>query len=135
LIWGASFNVGLWLASLFRFQPEPELMAGAPLYTQLHVFLAFTFLAYFPFTKLVHAWTLPVNYLVRPYQSMRTSARKFQRSFELRLRSDTSVLTYSIVTVFVLLLALGFLLPTPGRPRGTARAATDTSQAALVDLP
>lgn len=121
-IWGASFNAGLWLASLFRFQPEPELMVGAPLYTQLHVFLAFAFLAYFPFTKLVHAWTLPINYLVRPYQSMRGLTRKFQRRFELMLRTDTSVLLYSAGTIFLLLLGTGLVLRTPTLPGGAPTA-------------
>lgn len=138
-IWGASFNAGLWLASVFRFQPQPELMEGAPVYTQLHVFFALTLFAYFPFTKLVHAWTLPVNYLVRPYQSMRTAKRKFQRRFEWKLRTDTSMLLYSVTTVLLLLLATGFLLRTPTLPRvamGTAaEAATMTLEPSVTDLP
>lgn len=141
-IWGASFNAGLWLASLFRFQPQPELMAGAPLYTRLHIGLALAFLAYFPFTKLVHAWTLPVNYLVRPYQSMRTATRKFQRRFEWALRTDTSMLLYSATTVFLLLLATGFLLRTPGLPKlalgvgaqaASVEKGTAAGQSAVVD--
>lgn len=122
LIWGAAFNGGLWLASLFRFQPEPELMAVAPLYTQIHLVLAMTFFAYFPFTKLVHAWTYPVNYFVRPYQSMRTSVRKYQRRFELALRTDSSMLLYSVGTVLLLSLAVGFLLRTPNSPPGVRAA-------------
>jgi len=138
-IWGASYNAGLWLASLFRFQPEPELMVGAPLYTQLHVGLAFAFLAYFPFTKLVHAWTLPVNYLVRPYQSMRGVSRKFQRRFELLLRTDTSVLLYSVGAIVLLLLGTGLVLRVPTLPVGAEIAppsavVTEGSPAAVTAL-
>lgn len=131
LIWGAAFNGGLWLASLFRFQPDPELMAGAPLYTQIHLVLAMTFFAYFPFTKLVHAWTYPVNYFVRPYQSMRTSVRKYQRRFELALRTDSSMLLYSVGTILLLSLAVGFLLRTPSAPPAVRAAfAASTAPAA-----
>lgn len=122
-IWGASYNGGLWLASLFRFQPQPELMAGAPLYTQLHVWLALTFLGYFPFTKLVHAWTYPVNYFVRPYLSMRTSARKFQRRFELALRTDGSMLLYTVGIILACAFVVGFWLRTPDAPPGFEAAA------------
>lgn len=132
-IWGASYNAGLWLASVFYFRPQPELMAGAPIYTQLHVFLALAFIAYFPFTKLVHAWTYPVNYFVRPYQVMRTATRKFQRRFELALRTDGSVLLYSAGVVLVLLLGLGFLLKTPAAPpRVLAEAAVTGVTGALT---
>ncbi|MBW7916570.1 MAG: respiratory nitrate reductase subunit gamma [Trueperaceae bacterium] len=138
-IWGASFNAGLWLASVFRFQPQPELMEGAPIYTQLHVFFALTLFAYFPFTKLVHAWTLPVNYMVRPYVSMRTPKRKFQRRFEWKLRTDTSMLMYSVTTALLLLLATGFLLRTPALPRLAmsvgAEAAAMQPEPSVTDLP
>jgi len=112
-IWGVSFTAGPWFASLWRFQPQPELMDSASLLTKIHIFLAFAFGAYFPFTKLVHAWTLPVNYLVRPYQVMRTTARKFQNRWEFGLVSDKSYMTYLSVSVIALLLGIAFLLPGP----------------------
>lgn len=112
-IWGASFTAGPWFASLWRFQPQPELMASAPLLTKVHIFLAFTFAAYFPFTKLIHAWTLPVNYFVRPYQVLRTTALKFRNRWEFGLVSDKSYMTYAAAGALALLLGLGFWLPGP----------------------
>jgi len=109
-IFGIAYNASSWVASLWRFDPQPELMASASVLTQLHVFLALTFFAYFPFTKLVHAWTYPVNYFVRPYQSMRTQRYRFQRKWELAMRSDKSWLVYGLGTVALVFVVFGFLL-------------------------
>jgi respiratory nitrate reductase gamma subunit len=112
-LWGLAFTAGPWFASLWRFHPQPELMASASLLTKIHIFLAFAFAAYFPFTKLIHAWTWPVNYLVRPYQVMRTTALKFRNRWEFGLVSDKSYMTYLGGAVIALFLAAGFLLPGP----------------------
>ncbi len=71
LAWGVSYGVGPWLAGLFTLQPNAKLVAGAPLVVKLHMIISFVFLAYFPFTKLVHALSYPFGYITRPYISMR----------------------------------------------------------------
>lgn len=111
-IWGVAYTASGWFASILRFQPEPELMASSPLLTQIHVALALALAAYFPFTKLVHAWTLPVNYFTRSYQVMRTSKRKFTRAWDFSLMSDKGFLTYTVAVTLALGLWIGFLLPT-----------------------
>ncbi|MCH8805147.1 MAG: respiratory nitrate reductase subunit gamma [Planctomycetes bacterium] len=116
---GVAFTASSWAASLWTLSPQPELMASTSLITKLHVFLALTFFAYFPFTKLVHFWTYPVNYFVRPYQSMRTSRYRFQRRWEFTLRSDKSWLIYGMGTVALLFLVAGIMLPS-----GESAAAT-----------
>jgi mono/diheme cytochrome c family protein len=93
-------------------------MASAPLLTKLHVLLAFAFAAYFPFTKLIHAWTLPVNYLVRPYQVLRTAAKKFQNGWvlghwEFKGVTDKSYMTYLAGGVIAILLVIGLAFPSP----------------------
>ncbi|MCC6983144.1 MAG: respiratory nitrate reductase subunit gamma [Bauldia sp.] len=112
-IWGAAFPGAAWFASLWRFRPEPELMAGAGLFTQIHVLLGFLFAAYFPFTKLIHVWTYPINIAVRPYQSMRTAANKFRRKWEFALRTDKSFLTYFAASMVLILVAAAFLIRPP----------------------
>ena len=104
---GLVYAAAPWFASIWAFSPEPELMEGTSLLTQIHVFLALTFFAYFPFTKLVHFWTLPVNYFVRPYQVMRTNRFHSKSRWEFALRSDKSYLTYtaSILVVGVVVLS------------------------------
>ena len=42
-------------------------MKGAPLVYQLHAIIAWVFWAAFPFSRLVHAWSIPLQYLGRPY--------------------------------------------------------------------
>ncbi|MBE7540256.1 MAG: respiratory nitrate reductase subunit gamma [Opitutaceae bacterium] len=100
-IFGVAYTASSWLASVATFSPQPELMASASLISKWHVFLALSFFAVFPFTKLVHFWTYPINYFVRPYQSMRTNLFKYQRKWEFALRSDKSFLTYSLATLVV----------------------------------
>ncbi len=82
-IFGIAYTASSWTASLWTLTPQPELMESASFLTKLHVFLALLFFAYFPFTKLVHFWTFPVNYFVRVPQSMRTQKYRFQRKWEM----------------------------------------------------
>ncbi|MCF6094463.1 respiratory nitrate reductase subunit gamma [Microaerobacter geothermalis] len=60
-------TIGPWFRSLFVFSPQPELMAGAPLIFQLHILAAFALFGIWPFTRLVHVWSLPLTYLRRSY--------------------------------------------------------------------
>lgn len=114
-IWGVAYTAAPWFASLWSFSPQPELMMSAPWLTKVHVFLAFAFAAYFPFTKLIHAWTLPVNYLARPYQVLRTTNKKFQNgwvlgNWEFKGVTDKSYMTYlaaGVIVVFLLIAAAG----------------------------
>ncbi len=42
-------------------------MAGVPSGFQIHILAAFALFAFWPFTRLVHAFSAPVGYLTRPY--------------------------------------------------------------------
>ncbi|MGH3568772.1 MAG: respiratory nitrate reductase subunit gamma [Pseudonocardia sp.] len=60
-------TVSPWFRSLFLLSPLPELMVTAPLSFQLHNIVAMLLFALWPFTRLVHVFSAPVGYLVRPY--------------------------------------------------------------------
>jgi len=68
---GGEYNyregVSVWYRSFLTFQPQPDLMAEAPLGFQLHALVAFSLFALWPFTRLVHVFSAPVGYLTRPY--------------------------------------------------------------------
>ena len=68
-------DVSVWFRSVLIFQPEPEHMASAPLVFQLHVVAGFLLFAVWPFTRLVHALSAPLQYLARPYIVYRTRDR------------------------------------------------------------
>jgi nitrate reductase gamma subunit len=54
-------------------------MASAPSIFQLHVILAFVLFALWPFSRLVHVWSIPLTYLGRAqivYRSIRASRRR-----------------------------------------------------------
>ena len=55
--------------------PSPELIADVPAVFKLHMFLGFTILLVFPFTRLVHVWSAPLGYVGRSYQVVRTKVR------------------------------------------------------------
>jgi nitrate reductase gamma subunit len=112
-LFGLSYTAASWFSSLFSLAPQPELMASANFISKLHVILALAFFAYFPFTKLVHLWTLPINYFVRPYQTMRTARYQFQRKWEYSLRSDKSFLIYGLSFFVISAIVTSFFL---GRP-------------------
>jgi nitrate reductase gamma subunit len=60
-------TVSPWFRSIFYLQPKADLMANVPNDFKLHILVAFALFAFWPFTRLVHAFSAPVGYLTRPY--------------------------------------------------------------------
>jgi len=60
-------SIGLWWRSIFYLNPNVAAASGAPLVYQLHAIIAWLFWASFPFSRLVHAWSIPLQYVGRPY--------------------------------------------------------------------
>ncbi len=58
-------TVSPWFRGIFTLQPDGALMVGAPLVFQLHVVTAWLLFTIWPFTRLVHVWSVPVTYLGR----------------------------------------------------------------------
>ncbi len=65
-------TISPWFRSLFYLNPQPELMVGIPWQFTLHVTAGFLLFAVWPYTRLVHAVSLPVNYPMRPYMVYRS---------------------------------------------------------------
>ena len=57
-----------YLRSLFLLQPQVALVAPLPWVIKLHALNFFILLAIFPFSRLVHIVTVPLGYLIRPWQ-------------------------------------------------------------------
>jgi nitrate reductase gamma subunit len=60
-------TIAVWWRSLFYLNPNVKAATGAPLVYQLHAIIAWGFWAAFPFSRLVHAWSIPLQYIGRPY--------------------------------------------------------------------
>lgn len=135
-IFGVAYTASSWLASVSHFNPQPELLNSASLISKTHIFLALTFFAVFPFTKLVHFWTFPLNYFVRPYQSMRTARYLFQRKWEYALRSDQSMLVYGLSGLAAFFILFSFFLGQAGATANVAKTTPAwTSSGRLAGLP
>jgi nitrate reductase gamma subunit len=67
----ASYNyretVSPWFRSLFSLHPAVGLMADAPWTFQVHALIVLALLGIWPYTRLVHMFSAPAGYLVRPY--------------------------------------------------------------------
>jgi respiratory nitrate reductase gamma subunit len=60
-------SVSEWWRSLFYLQPKVEAVQDANIVYQIHAVIAWAFWALFPFSRLVHAWSIPLQYLGRPW--------------------------------------------------------------------
>lgn len=75
-------TVGPYFRSLFVLDPRPELMTGdddVPFVFQLHVTAMWFLYAAWPFSRLVHAWSIPVDWVRRspiPYRGRVAAARR-----------------------------------------------------------
>lgn len=71
--WGSYWGTGVavpYVRSLFRLSPEVAYMEPLPWPVKLHVLSFFAFIAVFSFSRLIHIVTLPLQYLVRPWQKV-----------------------------------------------------------------
>jgi nitrate reductase gamma subunit len=64
-----------WVQSILYLHPNPDLMRDVDAIYKLHVFLGMSVFLFFPFTHLVHVWSVPFAYLARPYQLVRTKRK------------------------------------------------------------
>ena len=67
-----------WANGMLRLNPAaPEMIRGVALVYKLHILLGLTLFLITPFTRLVHIWSAPVWYLLRPgFQIVRTKRAK-----------------------------------------------------------
>ena len=59
-------SVSEWWRSLFILQPDVAAVEDANTVYQVHAIIAWAFWGLFPFSRLVHAWSIPLQYLGRP---------------------------------------------------------------------
>lgn len=81
-------TIGPWLRQIITFQPSQGIIASmsqAPIGFKAHVLFAFLLFAIWPFTRLVHVFSLPLKYLnrryvvfrnIRPYDKDKVARRK-----------------------------------------------------------
>ena len=60
-------SISVWFRDLFFLRPDPALMSGVPMSFKIHVLADFAIFALWPFTRLVHVWSVPLNYVGRSY--------------------------------------------------------------------
>jgi nitrate reductase gamma subunit len=70
----ASVMVALaeWVQSMLLLNTQPEYLSGVDFIYKLHLFLGMSVFFLFPFSRLVHVWSMPLGYMFRPYQIVRT---------------------------------------------------------------
>ncbi|MCY8595794.1 respiratory nitrate reductase subunit gamma [Bacillus vallismortis] len=60
-------TVGPWFREIFLFRPDASLMENVPLWFKLHIVIGYVVFILWPFTRLVHVFSLPLKYLTRSY--------------------------------------------------------------------
>ena len=60
-------TVSPWFRGIFTFSPRASLMEGAPFLFQLHAASVWLLYAVWPFSRLVHVWSIPLSYLQRSW--------------------------------------------------------------------
>ncbi|MFZ0487735.1 MAG: respiratory nitrate reductase subunit gamma, partial [Arenicellales bacterium] len=64
-----------WAQRIVTFRPgAAAYIAGVHWVYKVHLFLGLTIFLVFPFTRLVHIWSIPVGYVARQYQIVRRRA-------------------------------------------------------------
>ncbi len=60
-------SISIWFRGLFLLSPDPSYMTAVPLSFKIHALAGFAIFAMWPFTRLVHVWSVPLNYVGRSY--------------------------------------------------------------------
>jgi nitrate reductase gamma subunit len=74
-------TISKWWRSLLYLHPDVSAAENAKTIYQVHAVVAWAFWALFPFSRLVHVWSIPLQYLGRPYILYR---RRYPRASETR---------------------------------------------------
>lgn len=61
-----------YVKSIAMLSVDPSLVANVEYSYKLHMLFGMTIFLVFPFTRLVHVWSVPLTYLIRPYQIVRS---------------------------------------------------------------
>ncbi len=72
---GAMLALSGWVQSILTLNPKPELLDNVDTVFKVHMVFGMTVFLLFPFSRLVHIWTAPFNYLGRSYQVVRAKRR------------------------------------------------------------
>lgn len=72
-------TVAVWFRGVLTLDPHPALMHAAPLVYQLHATCAWLLVALWPFSRLVHAWSIPLTFLGRAQIVYRSAAEPRRR--------------------------------------------------------
>lgn len=70
------YTLAPWIRGIVLLSPQPELMRDVPPLYKAHTLTALALLAYSPFSRLVHIWSVPLTYLVRPWIVLRRKAAR-----------------------------------------------------------
>lgn len=68
-------TLAVWARQLFYFSPDYHLMLEVPLLYKIHVICGLSILGAFPYTRLVHALTVPLQYIFRRFIVYRKNAK------------------------------------------------------------
>jgi nitrate reductase gamma subunit len=60
-----------WVKSVATLSVDPSLIQDVNFIFKLHMFFGMSVFLLFPFTRLVHVWSVPLSYISRPYQIVR----------------------------------------------------------------
>ena len=69
---GVMIALAEWVQSIVYLSPNPALLEGVDGIFKTHLFFGMTVFLLFPFTRLVHVWSVPLGYLGRSYQIVRS---------------------------------------------------------------
>ncbi len=60
-------TIGPWLRGILTFRPDASLMTEVPMWFKIHLLAVLGLFAAWPFTRLVHVFSVPLRYLSRSY--------------------------------------------------------------------
>ena len=89
--WGAAWApgaLGPYIHSIFLLQPEASFVKEMPPFVKLHIASAWVLIMFFPFTRLVHAFSVPLHYFVRSPQRVVWNSSRSQVRFEQKIQFD-----------------------------------------------
>jgi nitrate reductase gamma subunit len=68
---GVMIALANWVQSVVTLRADAALLTGVDAIFKIHLFFGMTVFLLFPFTRLVHIWSVPFGYLSRAYQVVR----------------------------------------------------------------